>query len=128
MLLQALTGGHRTWVGAPPGSKSLGQVMDEMARMEAGLTMDDPLQQLELREHSLALRAQKFGIWSDPVRICCSTAPSPLGDSHGSVAQALLMRPDVVASLSVLPFVAEPYPKCWLCHGAGPVHSCGHVQ
>ena len=42
--------------------------MDEMARMEAGLTMDDPLQQLELREHSLALRAQKFGIWSDPVR------------------------------------------------------------
>ena len=43
--------------------------MDEMARMEAGLTMDDPLQQLELREHSLALRAQKFGIWSDPVCI-----------------------------------------------------------
>ena len=32
------------------------------------MTMDDPLQQLELREHSLALRAQKFGIWSDPVR------------------------------------------------------------
>jgi len=66
VLLQALTGGHRTWVGAPAGSKSLGQVMDEMTRMEAGLTMDDPLQQLELREHSLALRAQKFGIWSDP--------------------------------------------------------------
>ena len=66
VLLQALTGGHRTWVGAPPGSKSLGQVTDEMARMEAGLTMDDPLQQLELREHSLALRVQSYGIWSDP--------------------------------------------------------------
>ena len=76
VLLQALTGGHRTWVGAPPGSKSLGQVMDEMARMEAGLTMADPLQQLELREHSLALRAQKFGIWSDPVRSRCATAPT----------------------------------------------------
>jgi hypothetical protein len=48
--------------------------MDEMARMEAGLTMDDPLQQLELREHSLALRAQKFGIWSDPVRSHCAVA------------------------------------------------------
>lgn len=74
MLLQALTGGHRTWVGAPPGSKTLGQVMDEMARMEAGLLMDDPLQQLELREHSLALRAQKFGIWSDSVRAYCGVA------------------------------------------------------
>ena len=33
--------------------------------MEAGELGDDPLQQLELREHSLALRAQMFGIWSD---------------------------------------------------------------
>ena len=62
MLLQALTGGHRGWVG---GKGSYGMVMDEMARMEAGELGDDPLQQLELREHSLALRAQMFGIWSD---------------------------------------------------------------
>ena len=63
VLLQVLSGGHRGWVGAGPGSKSFGQVEKELSRAKEG---GDLLLALELREHSISLRAQLWGAWSDP--------------------------------------------------------------
>lgn len=62
VLLQTLTGGHRFWVGAAPGAKSLSSVLNErIAAQEVG----DSLQALHLLEHLLTLRVQQNGIWSD---------------------------------------------------------------
>jgi hypothetical protein len=64
VLLQLLSGGHRSWVGAGPGSKSFGQVEKEL---KDALAKGNLLLALELQEHSLSLRAQLWGAWSDPV-------------------------------------------------------------
>ena len=65
VLIQVVSGGNRDWVGAGPGKEGFGQVEKELTRAKA---RGDTLHVLQLQEHSLSLRAQLWGVWSDASR------------------------------------------------------------